>query len=110
MVSYHLRLLNNRTGYFKSYRFVYPLNLMIPMTIVARLDSLAEAYLGMETLRQNAISPDLSRNGDQIVLSVDDDFAENAKNVLTADIRFAGKNICCEATSRGSISYDDYNA
>jgi hypothetical protein len=78
------------------------------MTIIARLNTLSDAYAGMEALRMKAIPPDLSRLGEHLVISVDDDFAENAKSVLQLDGRFADR--ICNDTNNVWVSYDDHNA
>ena len=59
------------------------------MTIIAQVNSLEHAYAGMEALRSNQIPPALSKDGEYMVISVDDDFANNAIAVLTADGRFS---------------------
>lgn len=58
------------------------------MTIIAQLNSLTDAYAGMEALRSRAIPPALSRLGDCLVISVDDDFANSARQILSNDRRF----------------------
>lgn len=55
------------------------------MTIIARVDSLNEAYRGMALLRAKAIPPQLVRDGDKLVLGVEDDFASNAKTALLTE-------------------------
>ena len=57
------------------------------MTIIARFDSLTDAYEGMEALRSNAIPPGLRQNDGKLEISVDDDFAENAKTLLSSKTR-----------------------
>jgi hypothetical protein len=52
------------------------------MRIIARLPSLADAYQGMTLLRANAIPPALARDGEHIVISVDEDFAEPARKLF----------------------------
>jgi hypothetical protein len=52
------------------------------MTIVARTDSLTDAYRGIELLRAQAIPPELKHDGDHLVISVHDDFAQNAQEML----------------------------
>lgn len=77
------------------------------MTIIAQLNTLPEAYAGMEALRQKAIPPSLSRNGDYLVISVDDDFAENARTILSSQIpeQDLRKDI-----GGSYLSFEDYNA
>lgn len=79
------------------------------MTIVARLNSLMDAYAGIEALRLHSIPPSIARHGEQIVITVDDDFAKNAQTILTSDGRFSIDQVCCDA-SPIHISYDDHNA
>ncbi len=52
------------------------------MQIIARLPSLDDAYQGMSLLRQNAIPPALGRDGEVIIISVDEDFAEPARKLF----------------------------
>jgi hypothetical protein len=59
------------------------------MTIIAQLNSLSDAYDGMAALRSKAIPPALSKQGERLVISVDDDFATSARKILSADNRFA---------------------
>jgi hypothetical protein len=79
------------------------------MTIVAQLNTLTEAYAGIEALRSRSIPPDLSRKGDYLVISVDDDFVENARSVLLSDGHFPENNLC-RVTNNNPISFDDCNA
>jgi hypothetical protein len=79
------------------------------MTIVARLNSLMDAYAGIEALRMHSIPPSIAKHGEQIVITVDDDFAKNAQVILTSDGRFSDEQVCCDITS-SHISYDDHNA
>lgn len=58
------------------------------MTIIAQLNSLSDAYAGMAALRTNAIPPALSKQGDYLFISVDDDFAPSAREILSGDGRF----------------------
>ena len=77
------------------------------MTIIAQLNTLPEAYAGMEALRQKAIPPSLSRSGDYLVISVDDDFAENARSILSSCV----SNDCLRKdASNNWISFDEFNA
>ena len=59
------------------------------MTIIARLRSLADAFKGVELLRSKAIPPSVIKDGDDLVLGVEDDFAPQAKRTLAGDSRFA---------------------
>ncbi|MDP4198022.1 MAG: hypothetical protein Q8922_01175 [Bacteroidota bacterium] len=79
------------------------------MTIIAQLNTLVDAYAGMEALRKCAIPPELSRNGEYLLLSVDDDFAEHARAVLAAE---GNRWEQCLRSDAGSNwpSFDDYNA
>ena len=52
------------------------------MQIIGRLPSLDDAYKGMNLLRDHAIPPALAQNGQIIVISVDDDFAEPARKLF----------------------------
>jgi hypothetical protein len=52
------------------------------MQIIARLPSLDDAYLGMTLLRKHAIPPALARDGEIILISVDEDFAEPARKLF----------------------------
>ena len=79
------------------------------MTIVARLNSLMDAYAGVEALRLHSIPPSIAKSGEQIVITVDDDFAKNAQTILTSDGRFSSDQVCCDMAI-GHISYDDHNA
>ncbi len=81
------------------------------MTIIAQLNSLSDAYAGMAALRSNAIPPALSKQGDYLVISVDDDFANSARNILASDSRFT-----IAEESNGSANtfippgFEEYNA
>lgn len=79
------------------------------MTIVARLNSLMDAYAGVEALRLHSIPPSIAKNGEHIIITVDDDFAQNAQNVLASDGRFSTDQVCCDIAT-GHISYEDNNA
>jgi hypothetical protein len=59
------------------------------MTIIARLRSLADAFKGVELLRAKAIPPSVIKDGDDLVLGVEDDFASRAKRTLLGDSRFS---------------------
>lgn len=59
------------------------------MTIVAQLSSLSDAYACMDTLRSRAIPPRFSKSNDGILISVDDDFAPSARQILSGDSRFS---------------------
>jgi hypothetical protein len=78
------------------------------MTIIAQLDSLNDAYAGMEALRSRSIPPDLSKKGNYLVISVEDDFAENARSVLLSDGHFSEDRLCRDSSN--TINFDDYNA
>ncbi len=58
------------------------------MTIIAQLNCLSDAYAGMEALRMKQIPPALSKQGEFLVISVEDDFANHAREVLSCDARF----------------------
>ena len=79
------------------------------MTIIAQINTLSEAYAGMEVLRSRSIPPDLARKGEYLVISVDDDFAENARSVLLSDGHFP-ENHLCSVVNNNPSSFDDYNA
>jgi hypothetical protein len=52
------------------------------MVTIARLSSLDEAYRGMDLLRQHAIPPALSQEGDHLAILVDEDFAPSAELIF----------------------------
>lgn len=52
------------------------------MTIIARLNTLTEAYAGVAALRACAIPSGIVRDGEHVVITVEDDFADTAKNSL----------------------------
>jgi hypothetical protein len=78
------------------------------MTIIAQLHSLEHAYAGMEALRSKAIPPALSKDGDYLVISVDDDFATNAVAILAADGRFQEQHL--SRRQSGLPGFEDCNA
>jgi len=84
------------------------------MTIIAQLNTLTEAYAGIEALRLRSIPPDLSKNGDLLAISVEDDFAENARAVLLSDGRFSQDHLAvinAAANPNPNFpSFDDCNA
>ena len=59
------------------------------MTIIARLRTLADAFKGAELLRSKSIAPQLMKDGDDLILGVEDDFVSKAKRALSGDSRFA---------------------
>jgi hypothetical protein len=59
------------------------------MTIIARLKTLADAFKGVELLRSKSIAPQLMKDGDHLVLGVEDDFVTKARRTLSGDSRFA---------------------
>ena len=78
------------------------------MTIIAQVNSLEHAYAGMEALRSKQIPPALSKDGEYLVISVDDDFANTAIAVLTADGRFTEYHL---ASRRCNLpGFEDCNA
>lgn len=62
------------------------------MTIIARLNSLNEAYAGIHALRSKAIVPELGKDGESLIIGVDDDHAYDAKNVLR-DAKIEDQNL-----------------
>lgn len=58
------------------------------MTILARLRTLADAFRGVELLRSRSIPPQLVKDGDHLVLGVEDEFASPAKRALSSDKGF----------------------
>lgn len=78
------------------------------MTIIAQLNSLEHAYAGMEALRSKAIPPALSKDGDYLVISVEDDFATNAVAILAADGRFQEHHL--SQRQSGLPGFEDCNA
>ena len=81
------------------------------MTIIAQLNSLSDAYAGMAALRSNAIPPALSKQGEALVISVDDDFALSARQILSSDTRFAQAVQNKEGTNFTiPPSFEEYNA
>ena len=52
------------------------------MKTIARLNSLDDAYRGMEILRQNAIPPALHQDGELLAIRVDDDFVQHAQQLF----------------------------
>ena len=52
------------------------------MVTIARLSSLDEAYRGMDLLREHAIPPALSQEGDHLAIWVDEDFAPSAEQIF----------------------------
>jgi len=77
------------------------------MTIIAQLNTPVEAYAGMEALRQKAIPPNLSRNGEYLMISVDDDFAEHARSILASQI---SEQFLRLDPGNGLPPFEDYNA
>jgi hypothetical protein len=61
------------------------------MTILARLRSLAEAFKGVELLRSKGLPPQLLKDGDHLVLGVEDEFVPHAKHALSNDGVFSRK-------------------
>ncbi len=78
------------------------------MTIIAQLNSLPDAYAGMEALRAKAIPPALSKSGEFLIISVDDDFANSARQILSSDGRFI-QYIRLDGTSL-SPGFEEWNA
>ena len=79
------------------------------MTIVGELNTLVEAYAGMEVLRQRAIPPELTRSGDYLHLSVDDDFAVPARAILASDGKISEQYLRNDA-STSWYSFEHSNA
>ncbi|GEM_PF-2318199 len=79
------------------------------MTIIAQLNSLSDAYAGMEALRMKQIPPALSKQGEFLVISVEDDFANHARQVLECDERFT-TCIWKGASRRTESGFDEWNA
>jgi len=52
------------------------------MYILARLQTLDDAYRGMELLRSHAIPPALAQDGEELVISVDEDYVEVARTIF----------------------------
>lgn len=79
------------------------------MTIIAQLNSLTDAYAGMAALRSNAIPPALSKQGELLMISVDDDFAPSARKILSTDTRFSQ---ALDLTTNLSLppGFEEYNA
>lgn len=65
------------------------------MTIIARLNTLTEAYAGVAALRACAIPSGIVKDGEHVVITVEDDFADTAKNSLV----YSG-----EETGRASLT------
>jgi len=61
------------------------------MTILARLRTLADAVKGVELLRSKGLPPQLIKDGDHIMLGVEDEFAPHAKKTLSNDGIFSRK-------------------
>lgn len=82
------------------------------MTIIAQLNSLSDAYEGMAALRSKAIPPALSKQGEALVISVDDDFANSARQILLGDSRFAyAANSPNRIDNSGLLpGFEEYNA
>ena len=78
------------------------------MTIIAQLQSLEHAYAGMEALRSKQIPPALSKDGEYLMISVEDDFAANAIAILAADGRFAEHHLSQRRS--GLPGFEDCNA
>jgi hypothetical protein len=79
------------------------------MTIIAQLNSLSDAYEGMAALRSKAIPPALSKQGEVLVISVDDDFANSARQILLGDNRFSD-SLAPSGNSCLLPGFEDYNA
>ncbi|MFI5201337.1 MAG: hypothetical protein ACHQNE_03010 [Candidatus Kapaibacterium sp.] len=82
------------------------------MTIIAQLNSLSDAYEGMAALRSKAIPPALSKQGEVLVISVDDDFANSARQIFLGDDRFANAtNLPDRLNDNGLLpGFEEYNA
>ncbi len=82
------------------------------MTIIAQLNSLTDAYEGMAALRSKAIPPALSKQGEVLVISVDDDFAHSPRRILLGDSRFANAtNLLDRLNDNGLLpGFEDCNA
>jgi hypothetical protein len=82
------------------------------MTVVARLSTIAEAFNGLQALRQRAIMPDLSNDGKHLLLCVDDDCAPNAKAILSECGKFSNEHLVQEgigASRAGAMNFDAEN-
>jgi hypothetical protein len=82
------------------------------MTIIAQLNSLSDAYEGMAALRSKAIPPALSKQGEVLVISVDDDFANSARQILSGDNRFTSLNNAFDRMDNSGLlpGFEDWNA
>jgi hypothetical protein len=59
------------------------------MTIIARVTSLQEAYRGVQLLRSRSIPPQLLKDGNDLMLGVEDDFAMDARKALKESMHAA---------------------
>ncbi len=82
------------------------------MTIIAHLNSLSDAYEGMAALRSKAIPPALSKQGEVLVISVEDDFANSARQILSTDDRFTNATEPIDRFDSSGIlpGFEEYNA
>ena len=82
------------------------------MTIIAQLNSLSDAYEGMAALRSKAIPPALSTKGEVLVISVDDDFANSARKILSGDNRFTNVTAPFDRMDNSGLlpGFEDCNA
>lgn len=82
------------------------------MKIIAQLNSLSDAYEGMAALRSKAIPPALSKQGEVLVISVDDDFANSARQILSGDNRFTNLTDPFDRMDNSGLlpGFEEYNA
>jgi len=81
------------------------------MTIIARLNTLNDAYTSIRVLRSKTIVPSLLKDGEKLVIGVDDDHAEDAKDALASDSQIQNIDILFDATSTDTYwgNFDDQN-
>jgi hypothetical protein len=74
------------------------------MVTIARLNSLDEAYRGMDLLREHAIPPALSQEGDHLAILVDEDFAPSAEQIFQKHSIFSMMGVASGPDQRGNLS------
>ena len=82
------------------------------MLVLARLQTLDDAYRGMALLRSHAIPPALAQDGDELVISVDEDFVEVARTIFGSnEIECVTINVPTDRAVPGiSESFEDGNS
>ena len=80
------------------------------MITIARLNTLDDAYRGMDILRQHAIPPALSHEGEYFAIRVDEDFASHAQQLfIHHEITISNEMAAGPGYIAGSIFTEDDN-